>query len=192
MQLIQQKPVVERSIGAILVDNGRLTPIDAEKVLREQKLSKLRFGDAAIKLGLLTQSDIDFALARQFAKRGVERLHQRRIRRAREPGRLRHELARKIGAVGLERAPRTDRVAPHQRQRIRHALRGVSHLLGREHRLIVAHEILLQRARQLPAHVDRIRARAAEQQQQGEQTEIKSGQKHVGPAYNKPSLWRFR
>jgi len=66
MQLIQQKPLAERSIGAILIDNGRLTPIDAEKILREQKLSKLRFGDAAIKLGLLTQADIDFALARQF------------------------------------------------------------------------------------------------------------------------------
>ena len=66
MQLIQQKPTVERSIGAILVDNGRLTPIDAEKILREQKISKARFGDAAIKLGLLTQADIDFALARQF------------------------------------------------------------------------------------------------------------------------------
>ena len=66
MQLIQQKPVVERSIGAILIDNGRLTPIDAEKILREQKVSKTRFGDAAVKLGLLTQTDIDFALARQF------------------------------------------------------------------------------------------------------------------------------
>lgn len=66
MQLIQQKPVVERSIGAILIDSGRLTPIDAEKILREQKLHKARFGDAAVKLGLLTQVDIDFALARQF------------------------------------------------------------------------------------------------------------------------------
>lgn len=66
MQLIQQKPIVERSIGAILIDNGRLTAIDAEKILREQKVSKARFGDAAMKLGLLTQSDIDFALARQF------------------------------------------------------------------------------------------------------------------------------
>lgn len=66
MQLIQQKPLGERSIGAILVDNGRLSPVDAEKILREQKVSRLRFGDAAMKLGLLTQDDIDFALARQF------------------------------------------------------------------------------------------------------------------------------
>ena len=66
MQLIQQKPIVERSIGAILVDHGRLTAIDAEKVLREQKVSKLRFGDAGIKLGLLSANDVAFALARQF------------------------------------------------------------------------------------------------------------------------------
>lgn len=56
----------DRSIGAILMDAGRLTPDDAERILRKQKEAGLRFGEAAIKLGLLTEEDIQFALARQF------------------------------------------------------------------------------------------------------------------------------
>jgi chain length determinant protein tyrosine kinase EpsG len=66
MQSIQHKSLSERSIGAILIDAGRLSAIDAEKILREQKQNNLRFGDAALKLGLLDQGDIQFALARQF------------------------------------------------------------------------------------------------------------------------------
>lgn len=56
----------DRSIGAILIDAGRLSVDAAEKIIREQKVKGLRFGDAAIGLGLLKQEDIDFALARQF------------------------------------------------------------------------------------------------------------------------------
>lgn len=56
----------DRSIGAILIDAGRLSVDAAEKIIREQKAKGLRFGDAAIGLGLLKQEDIDFALARQF------------------------------------------------------------------------------------------------------------------------------
>ena len=56
----------DRSIGAILIDSGRLTPEDAERILHKQREDGLRFGEAAIKLGLLTEQDIQFALARQF------------------------------------------------------------------------------------------------------------------------------
>ncbi len=56
----------ERSIGTILIHAGRLTLEKAEQVLRLQHEQGLRFGDAAMQLGLLTQADIDFALARQF------------------------------------------------------------------------------------------------------------------------------
>jgi receptor protein-tyrosine kinase len=56
----------ERSIGAVLIDAGRLKPEDAEQILRVQREQGLRFGDAAKQLGLLTQGDIDFALSRQF------------------------------------------------------------------------------------------------------------------------------
>jgi len=55
-----------RSIGAILIDSGRLSAENAERILRLQKTQGKRFGDAAIELGLLTQDDIRFALASQF------------------------------------------------------------------------------------------------------------------------------
>ncbi len=55
-----------RSIGAILIDIGRLSPENAERILRLQKEQGKRFGDAAIELGLLTEDDIRFALASQF------------------------------------------------------------------------------------------------------------------------------
>jgi receptor protein-tyrosine kinase len=56
----------ERSIGAVLIEAGRLTREDAEQILRLQRERGLRFGDAAKELGLLNQADIDFALSRQF------------------------------------------------------------------------------------------------------------------------------
>jgi chain length determinant protein tyrosine kinase EpsG len=56
----------DRSIGAILIDAGRLKAEDAERILRVQREQSLRFGDAAIQLGLITQADIDLALSRQF------------------------------------------------------------------------------------------------------------------------------
>jgi chain length determinant protein tyrosine kinase EpsG len=56
----------DRSIGAILIDAGRLKAEAAESILRLQREQGLRFGDAAMKLGLLTQDDIDFAISRQF------------------------------------------------------------------------------------------------------------------------------
>lgn len=55
-----------RSIGAVLIDAGKLRPEDAEPILRLQREKGLRFGDAGIELGLITQADIDFALSRQF------------------------------------------------------------------------------------------------------------------------------
>jgi chain length determinant protein tyrosine kinase EpsG len=55
-----------RSIGAILIDIGRLSPENAERILRLQKEQGKRFGDAAIELGLLHEDDIRFALASQF------------------------------------------------------------------------------------------------------------------------------
>lgn len=56
----------QRSIGAILIDAGKLTPEGAERILRLQREQGLRFGEAATQLGLITQADIDFAISRQF------------------------------------------------------------------------------------------------------------------------------
>ncbi len=55
-----------RSIGALLMDAGRITPEAAEQILKLQKEKNLRFGEAAIELGLLTEDDIQHALSRQF------------------------------------------------------------------------------------------------------------------------------
>jgi len=55
-----------RSIGVILIDSGRLSADNAERILRLQKEKGKRFGDAAIELGLLTEDDIRFALSSQF------------------------------------------------------------------------------------------------------------------------------
>lgn len=55
-----------RSIGSILLDSGRLSPEDAERVLRLQKEEGLRFGAAGVRLGLLTEDDIRQALSHQF------------------------------------------------------------------------------------------------------------------------------
>jgi chain length determinant protein tyrosine kinase EpsG len=54
------------SIGVLLIDAGKLTLEDAERVFRYQKEKGLRFGDAAVKLGLVNQQDIQDELARQF------------------------------------------------------------------------------------------------------------------------------
>jgi receptor protein-tyrosine kinase len=54
------------SIGAILIKSGRLSAADADRVLRLSAERNLRFGDAAIELGVLTAADIELALSRQF------------------------------------------------------------------------------------------------------------------------------
>jgi receptor protein-tyrosine kinase len=70
----------DRSIGAIMIDNGKLTVAEAEQVLRLQKQQGIRFGEAAIKLGLLTPEDIQFALNRQYGypclRRGDSRISE--------------------------------------------------------------------------------------------------------------------
>lgn len=61
-----QPGVADRSIGAILIDAGRLTVEQAEAILKVQREEGIRFGDAALKLGIVGEDDIRFALARQF------------------------------------------------------------------------------------------------------------------------------
>ncbi|MDR1661702.1 MAG: chain length determinant protein tyrosine kinase EpsG [Azoarcus sp.] len=56
----------DSSIGSILVSAGRLSPDDVERIFKEQQKRKLRFGEAAIALGLATEADIQFALSHQF------------------------------------------------------------------------------------------------------------------------------
>ena len=67
VSMLSGAPRVSRSIGAILMDSGLLTPEDAERILLLQKEQNLRFGDAAVRLGLLTEADVQYALSRQFS-----------------------------------------------------------------------------------------------------------------------------
>jgi chain length determinant protein tyrosine kinase EpsG len=56
----------DRSLGALLVDSRHLSTADAEAVMRYARDEGIRFGDAAVKLGLITPADVQHALARQF------------------------------------------------------------------------------------------------------------------------------
>ena len=56
----------DRSIGALLIDAGKLRPEGAEQILRLQKTENIRFGEAAVRLGLVTEADIQQALSQQF------------------------------------------------------------------------------------------------------------------------------
>lgn len=54
------------SIGALLLQSGKITPENAETVLRMQMELGIRFGEAAQRLGLITDTDIEEVLAQQF------------------------------------------------------------------------------------------------------------------------------
>lgn len=55
------------TIGAILVDAGRLSPEDALRVVQLQQQKRIKFGEAALELGVASEADIQFAMSQQFA-----------------------------------------------------------------------------------------------------------------------------
>lgn len=55
-----------RPLGAILLDSGKITADEAERILHLQKESGMRFGDVAVALGIIQEADVQLALARQF------------------------------------------------------------------------------------------------------------------------------
>lgn len=55
-----------RAIGSILVEQGLLSPADRDEIQRYATEHGIRFGDAAQKLRLLTQRDIDLAIGQQY------------------------------------------------------------------------------------------------------------------------------
>lgn len=54
------------NIGRLLMDMGKITPEDTERILRKQKESGVKFGDAAKQLGLITDDDLQYVLSQQF------------------------------------------------------------------------------------------------------------------------------
>ena len=59
-------PADDRTIGGILLDSGKITSAGAERALRLQKERGMRFGEACVELGLVSQADIELALSSQF------------------------------------------------------------------------------------------------------------------------------
>jgi len=76
-------PARDASMGALLVDAGKLSVDDAERVLRTHEDLGIRYGEAALRLGLVSEDDIQQALARQFAypyvQKGQARLSPRLV-----------------------------------------------------------------------------------------------------------------
>jgi protein-tyrosine kinase len=57
---------VESRMGVLLLESGKLSAENAERVLRLQKELGIRFGEAAVRLGLIDEEDVQQVLARQF------------------------------------------------------------------------------------------------------------------------------
>lgn len=54
------------TIGRLLLDDGKLDPAEVDRILLLQQQVPMRFGEAALTLGILDAADIQHALARQF------------------------------------------------------------------------------------------------------------------------------
>lgn len=59
-------PALDRSIGDLIAESCKLKPDQVEKIVAQQRRTGMRFGEAAIELGLATTDDVLFALARQY------------------------------------------------------------------------------------------------------------------------------
>lgn len=55
-----------KTIGSILLDSGKITPKQADHIIEVQANGEGRFGDTAVSLGYVTESDIKYALSQQF------------------------------------------------------------------------------------------------------------------------------
>jgi protein-tyrosine kinase len=56
----------DNRIGDILSGDGKLAGADIERVMELQKIEGLRFGEAALALGLISASDLHCAIAKQY------------------------------------------------------------------------------------------------------------------------------
>src|SRR5262249_11057739 len=56
----------DRLIGAIFVEEGKLTPDQVIRVLKVANDLGMRFGEAAVRLGLVTEDEVRYALSQQY------------------------------------------------------------------------------------------------------------------------------
>ncbi len=59
-------PRASGDIGSILVNEGAITALEAERVAEQQQRLGLRFGETAVRLNLVTESEVHRALSQQF------------------------------------------------------------------------------------------------------------------------------
>lgn len=58
--------VSDSSIGRLLLQLGKITSADVDKIVKTQQEKGMRFGDAALKLRMITEADIRQVLSMQF------------------------------------------------------------------------------------------------------------------------------
>jgi len=58
--------VKKGALGSVLFNSRIITEEDIRAALEEQSVSGCRFGEALVKLGIVTQEDIDWALSNQL------------------------------------------------------------------------------------------------------------------------------
>jgi chain length determinant protein tyrosine kinase EpsG len=56
----------DRRIGSILAEEGKLGVEDIEQIMELQQTNGFRFGEAALRLGLITEDDLRCAVAKQY------------------------------------------------------------------------------------------------------------------------------
>src|SRR6267142_5526653 len=56
----------DRRIGSILAEEGKLSVEDIDRIMELQQTNGSRFGEAALRLGLITEDDLRCAVARQY------------------------------------------------------------------------------------------------------------------------------
>lgn len=75
------EPALDRSIGDIIAELRNLTAEQVEKVLQHQRDTGVRFGEAAVALGLASKDDVLYALAQQFHYPYAPEEQQRKLTR---------------------------------------------------------------------------------------------------------------
>jgi len=90
---------VEGSVGKRLLDSGKISDEDVRRIVATQRAQHLLFGEAAMELGLVTQTDLDQVLAEQSGfpsvRDGVSSLSTQLVA-AYEPGGPRGEAIRSL------------------------------------------------------------------------------------------------
>jgi protein-tyrosine kinase len=66
MEDLHQEAPADLSIGEIIAKANNLTPEQIEKIVQYQRSHSVRFGEAAVALGLANTDDVMWALAQQF------------------------------------------------------------------------------------------------------------------------------